>query len=693
MEEKFNIEKELKKLPQKPGVYIMHDKDDKIIYVGKAISLKRRVTSYFRKTKKTQRILNMVALIDHFEYIVCDNEAEALVLECNLIKKNMPKFNVLLKDDKTYPYIKINVKAKFPDVYITRRVLNDGARYFGPYPNSGAAKEMVEFIKTRFKIRQCKSFKYKDRACLNYYIKKCSGPCMGYISEADYRKRINQIISILDGNVKDVEKELKNEMELASQKMEYEKAALLRDELYAVQAISQRQKVANISDNDIDVIGFAKNNEKICVEVFYIRNSKMIGRDNFFLNGLNDEADSELTEEFIERFYSDKDILPNKIMCRNDFEDREIFEQYLTKKAGRNVEIKVPKIGEKVRLVEMAENNAKITLENKEKSHKNVIVELKDTLGLSRLPRKIESFDISNISGTYMVAGMCVMIDGQIRKNLSRRFKIKTVIGQDDPKSMEEVVTRRLRHSINLMGKLEQRDDTESNDNQNTNKTNESNAEQGVNNVLDSKVDSSLINENSHNLSEDNSVDDEGIKDNLLNRIDWDRVKKLPKEILEKYDGSKGFGRLPDLILADGGITQIRATKAAIRNIENEIGATLNIAVYGMVKNDKHQTRALMDENRNEMEISEDLFNLITNFQNEVHNTAIGYHKMLRDKSMVKSELDNISGIGNVKKIELLKKFGSVENIAKASVDEIASVKGINKELAEKISKELTKKF
>ena len=673
MEEKFNIEKELKKLPQKPGVYIMHDKDDKIIYVGKAISLKRRVTSYFRKTKKTQRILNMVALIDHFEYIVCDNEAEALVLECNLIKKNMPKFNVLLKDDKTYPYIKINVKAKFPDVYITRRVLNDGARYFGPYPNSGAAKEMVEFIKTRFKIRQCKSFKYKDRACLNYYIKKCSGPCMGYISEADYRKRINQIISILDGNVKEVEKELKNEMELASQKMEYEKAALLRDELYAVQAISQRQKVANISDNDIDVIGFAKNNEKICVEVFYIRNSKMIGRDNFFLNGLNDEADSELTEEFIERFYSDKDILPNKIMCRNDFEDREIFEQYLTKKAGRNVEIKVPKIGEKVRLVEMAENNAKITLENKEKSHKNVIVELKDTLGLSRLPRKIESFDISNISGTYMVAGMCVMIDGQIRKNLSRRFKIKTVIGQDDPKSMEEVVTRRLRHSINLMGELEQRNATESKYNQNVN--------------------SSVINENSYNLSEDNSMDDEGIKDNLLNRIDWDRVKKLPKEILQKYDSSKGFGRLPDLILADGGITQIRATKAAIRNIENEIGATLNIAVYGMVKNDKHQTRALMDENRNEMEISEDLFNLITNFQNEVHNTAIGYHKMLRDKSMVKSELDNISGIGNVKKIELLKKFGSVENIAKASVDEIASVKGINKELAEKISKELTKKF
>ena len=236
----FNIEQELKKLPQKPGVYIMHDKNDNIIYVGKAISLKRRVTSYFRKTKKTQRILNMVALIDHFEYIVCENEQEALILECNLIKKNMPKFNVLLKDDKTYPYIKINVKALYPDVYITRRKLNDGAKYFGPYANPGAAKEMCEFIKTKFQIRQCKSFKYKDRACLNYHIKKCSGPCMGYISVEDYRNRINQIISILDGKIDSVIKELKVQMEDASKNFEYEKAAMYRDEMLAAERKTQK---------------------------------------------------------------------------------------------------------------------------------------------------------------------------------------------------------------------------------------------------------------------------------------------------------------------------------------------------------------------------------------------------------------------------------------------------------------------
>lgn len=639
----FNIEEELKKLPQKPGVYIMHDKNDKIIYVGKAISLKRRVTSYFRKTKKTQRILNMVSLIDHFEYIVCDNEQEALILECNLIKKNMPKFNVLLKDDKTYPYIKINVKAEYPDVYITRRILNDGAKYFGPYASSTAAKEMCEFIKTKFQIRQCKKFKYKDRACLNYYIHKCSGPCMGYISKEEYRNRINQIISILEGKTDGVRKELITQMNEASEKQEYEKAAIYRNEILAVDSISQRQKVSNLSENDIDVIGIYKSEQEVCIEIFYVRNSKMIGRDNFFFKGLSDEEDSDIIQEFIERYYADKKIIPHKIMIRDDFEDRELLEEWLTNKAGRKVEIKVPQKGEKVKLVEMAENNAKITLDNKEKSNKNVIVDLKDTLDLPRLPHRIESYDISNISGEYQVSAMCVMIDGMIKKNLSRRFRIKTVVGQDDPKSMEETITRRLRHSIDLDKVLAMPFDS-----------------------IDYKRD--II---------------------IPTKITAEKINKLPDEIKNKYEESKGFGTLPDMILADGGITQIHATQKAIKNIENEIGIRLNIFVYGMVKNDKHQTRALMDENRNEIEVSEQVFNLITNFQNEVHNTAIGYHKKLRDQSMSKSELDDIKGIGTAKKVLLLKEFGSIENIKKASVEDIAGVKGINQELAKTIKESL----
>ncbi len=600
----FNIEEELKKLPNKPGVYIMHDKNDKIIYVGKAISLKRRVTQYFRKNKKTQRIQNMVALIDHFEYIVCDNEAEALVLECNLIKKNMPKFNVLLKDDKTYPYIKINVKADFPDVYITRKILNDGAKYFGPYPNSGAAKEMCEFIKSKFKIRQCKSFKYKDRACLNYHIKRCSAPCMGYITKEEYHKQIDQIISILEGKTDNVKKELQEKMEIAAKNMEYEKAAEIRDQINAVERISQKQKVSNISENDIDVIGLYRDEYEICIEIFYVRNSKMVGRDHFFLKGLNDEEDKEIISDFIKQYYVGRSFLPNKIMIKEDIEDRELLEIWLTQMAERKVEIKVPQKGEKLRLVEMAENNAEITLKNKQKGNQHIIVDMKEALKLDRLPRRIECFDISNISGTYMVAGMCVMIDGVIKKNLSRRFKIKTVFEQDDPRCMEEVVTRRLRHSI------------------------------------------------------------------------------------DKEDD--GFGKLPDVIFADGGITQIRAILKAIHNLEIESEKSLDIRVFGMVKNDKHRTRALIDENRNEIEISEDMFNLITQFQDTVHDTAIGYHKFLRDKSMSKSALDDIKGIGTTKKALLLKKFGSVQKIKEADIDEITKVKGINEELARKIKDDLS---
>ena len=608
----FNIEEELKKLPGKPGVYIMHDKNDKIIYVGKAISLKNRVRQYFRKTNKTKRIQNMVSLIDHFEYIVTDNEAEALILECNLIKKNMPKFNVLLKDDKTYPYIKVNVKADYPDVYITRRILNDGAKYFGPYANSGAAKEMVEFIKSKFKIRQCRSFKYKDRPCLNYHIKKCMAPCMGYISREDYMKQIDEIIDVLEGKTDKLMKQLKLEMVEASEKMQYERAAYIRDKIVAIDRISEKQKVSNITENDIDVIGIAKSRARVCVEIFFVRKSKMVGREHYFLDDLVDEEPKEILSNFIKQYYMDRPILPNKIMIREEIEDKELLQDWLTKNAGRKVEIKTPQKGEKLRLVEMAENNALITLENKEKDKNAILMELKEVLSLDILPRKIECYDISNLSGTNMVAGMCVLQDGVIKKNLARRFKIKTVFGQDDPRCMKEVIGRRLVHS------------------------------------------------------------------------------------LENPNG--GFGRIPDVIFVDGGITQIRAAIEVIEELKTEYklkceefdASVLNVPIYGMVKNDKHQTRALMNKDREELPLSNNLFNLITNFQDAVHDTAIGYHKKLREKGVTKSALDDIKGIGEVKKKELLKKFGSAKKIAEADVAEISKVKGINADLAKRIKEELS---
>ena len=594
----FNIEEQLKMLPDKPGVYIMHDADDKIIYVGKAVNLKRRVKSYFRKTDKTERIKRMVSLIDHFEYIVVDNEAEALILECNLIKKNRPKFNVLLKDDKTYPYIKIDIKSDYPNVTITRKIINDGSKYFGPYANPGAAKEMLDFIKQKYKIRQCKNFRSETRACLNYHINRCLGPCMGYVSKEDYRKQIDEIIDILDGKVDKVLKELEKQMIEESSKMNFEQAAYIRDRMLAIQRVNEKQKVSNITENNIDVIGIAKSEIEVCVEIFFVRGSKMVGREHYFFQDIREMEDKEIISGFIKQYYIDSQNLPNKIMIREELEDQQAIEQWLSKEAGRKVEIKSPKKGEKLRFVEMADNNAKITLENKERDRSEILVELKEVLGLDKLPRKIETFDISNISGEYMVAGMCVMVDGTIKRNMSRRFKIKTVLTQDDPKCMQEVVTRRLKHSI------------------------------------------------------DNS-------------------------------NSSGFGKLPDAIFADGGITQIRAIKQAVKSLE------LDIPVFGMVKNDKHQTRALKNEQRQEFEISENLMNLITKFQDEVHDTAISYHRKLRDESITKSELDDIKGIGEAKKKALLKYFGSVEKIRNSSIEEIVKVNGINGELAKNILQQL----
>ena len=594
----FNIEEQLKILPDKPGVYIMHDVDDKIIYVGKAVNLKRRVKSYFRKTDKTERIKRMVSLIDHFEYIVVDNEAEALILECNLIKKNRPKFNVLLKDDKTYPYIKIDIKSDYPNVTITRKIINDGSKYFGPYANPGAAKEMLDFIKQKYKIRQCKNFRSETRACLNYHINRCLGPCMGYVSKEDYRKQIDEIIDILDGKIDKVLKELEKQMIEESSKMNFERAAYIRDRMLAIQRVNEKQKVSNITENNIDVIGIAKSEIEVCVEIFFVRGSKMVGREHYFFQDIREMEDKEIISGFIKQYYIDSQNLPNKIMIREELEDQQAIEQWLSKEAGRKVEIKSPKKGEKLRFVEMADNNAKITLENKERDRSEILVELKEVLGLDKLPRKIETFDISNISGEYMVAGMCVMVDGTIKRNMSRRFKIKTVLTQDDPKCMQEVVTRRLKHSI------------------------------------------------------DNS-------------------------------NSSGFGKLPDAIFADGGITQIRAIKQAVKSLE------LDIPVFGMVKNDKHQTRALINEQRQEFEISENLMNLITKFQDEVHDTAISYHRKLRDESITKSELDDIKGIGEAKKKALLKYFGSVEKIRNSSIEEIVKVNGINGELAKNILQQL----
>ncbi len=386
-------------------------------------------------------------------------------------------------------------------------------------------------------------------------------------------------------------------MKKASDEQKYEEAASLRDKMIAIENISQKQKVSNFTNNDIDVIGIAKNDLYVCVEVFFVRGSKMIGREHFFLNELRDMTTSEIISGFLKQYYVGNDNIPGKIMIEEEIEDEEILASILSDASGRKVEIKSPKRGEKLRFVEMAKNNARVTLENNASDKYEILSELKEILNLDKFPNKIETFDISNISGTNIVAGMCVLQDGRINKSLSRRFKIKTVFGQDDPRCMQEVIERRIRHS------------------------------------LDSE--------------------------------------------------KSGFGKLPDLIFVDGGITQINAAKEAVKKCNVEI------PIYGMVKNDKHRTRALIDEERREIPLSENAMNLITRFQDTVHDTAIEYHRKLRDKEISKSKLDEIEGIGEKKKTLLLKKFGSIEKIKSADLQELQEIKGINETLAKKIKEEL----
>ena len=402
---------------------------------------------------------------------------------------------------------------------------------------------------------------------------------------------------LLEGKTNKIIKQLEEEMKLASQNLDYEKAAYLRDKKIAIERVSERQKVSNMNENDIDVIGICKNDLLVCVEIFFVRKSKMIGRENYFFEDLTDMKDTEILSGFIKQFYIDTDHIPHKILMKEEIDDKVAIEEWLSTKAERKVELRFPQKGEKLRLVEMAEKNAKVTLENRSQDKFNNVNELKDILKLDKLPRKIETFDISNISGQYIVAGMCVLKDGIVNKKDSRRFKIKTVYGQDDQKCMEEVITRRLKHSI---------------DNQNG-----------------------------------------------------------------------GFGRLPDAIFVDGGITQIKAAKRATQKYN------ITLPIYGMVKDNKHRTRALIDENKNELPLSENLKNVITNFQDSVHDTAIEYHRKLRDKDITKSKLDDIKGIGNAKKQKLLKEFGSIEKIKNADIEKISSICGINLKLAEKIKKEL----
>ena len=457
--ENFNIQEELKKLPGKPGVYLMHDERDAIIYVGKAISLKNRVRQYFQSSRnKGAKIERMVTHISRFEYIVTDSELEALVLECNLIKEHRPKYNTMLMDDKSYPFIKVTVQEPFPRIMMARQMKKDKAKYFGPYTSAGAVKDTIELIRKLYHIRSCNRSLPKDigkeRPCLNYHIHQCQAPCQGYISQEEYRKSIDEVVRFLNGHYDLVLKELEEKMMAASDSLEFEKAIEYRELLTSVQKVAQKQKITDTAGDDRDIIAMASEGEDAVVQVFFIRSGRLIGRDHFYLKSAENDTEGEILSSFIKQFYAGTPYIPAELMLPEEIEDQDIIEEWLTARRERRVHLRIPKKGTKEKLVELAQKNAQMVLKNDRERLKReegrtigAVKELEKILGLKGIIR-MEAYDISNTNGFDSVGSMVVYEHGKPKRNDYRKFKIKTVQGPDDYASMNEVLTRRFGHGL-----------------------------------------------------------------------------------------------------------------------------------------------------------------------------------------------------------------------------------------------------
>lgn len=620
----FDIKENLKKLPDKPGVYLHKDKLGHVIYVGKAVSLKNRVRQYFQsQTNMPPKVRAMVAHIEEFEYITTDSEMEALILECNLIKKYMPKYNVLLRDDKTYPYIKVTVKEDFPRILKTRRVEEDGSRYFGPYSDAGAVNEIIDLLNSIYLMKRCsaRSFPEDFRPCLNYHIEQCRGVCTGKVSKEEYRRQVESVIAFLKGQTKELTDLLKDKMAEASEAMNFEKAAEYRDKLRAVEAISEKQKVVLSSAGDMDLILTAKGEEGVYVVMFYVRGGKLSGRESYTMEAEPGEERSEIASSFIKQYYRRDMLIPREIALEQEPDDSKLLEDWLTSMRGSQVRIFVPQKGDKHALMEMARRDViemmkvldQRAVSGRERNEA-VQKELEKFFGIlvavenvkrkgdsteeekqSAVPRtwRIESYDISNISGVDSVGVMVVFENGKPDRKSYRKFRIRTVDGPDDYSSMQEVIYRRFRRA---------------------------------------------------------------------------------------QEGAPGFERRPDLLFIDGGRGHVNAVKEVLTAMGE------HIVTVGMVKDERHRTRGLIiDGEEIDLKKHPVLYRYVTSIQDEVHRFAIDYHRGLRKKAMEKSILDEIPGIGQNRKRALLAAFGSIENIRNADADELAAIDGMNRKAAEEV--------
>ena len=618
----FDIQEELKKLPNSPGVYLMHDANDTIMYVGKAVNLHNRVRSYFRKiVGRGPQIDKMVRQIARFEYIVTDSELEALVLENNLIKEYSPKYNTMLKDDKTYPYIKVTMGEEYPRILLSRQLSpsaggkKDKSRYFGPYTSAAAVKDTIDLMNKLYQLRTCNRRLPRDigmeRPCLNYHIKQCTAPCQGYISKEEYRARVEQALDFLNGNYGPMLRELEQNMKDAAEKLEYEDAARYRDLYNSLKSVAQKQKITGSDGEDKDIIALAKDETDAVVQVFFVRDGRLIGREHYYMTHVDGCDKAQILEDFVKQFYAGTPFIPKELMLQEEISDIEILEKWLSTRKQEKVYIRVPKKGTKEKLVELAAQNAHLVLsQDKERIKREegrtigAVREIATLLELENVNR-MEAFDISNISGFANVGSMVVFEKGKAKRSDYRKFRIQSVSGPDDYGCMKEVLTRRFLHGMS------------------------------------------------------------------------------EKEELEEKETDLQFGsftKFPDLLLMDGGKGQVNIALQVLEELH------LAIPVCGMVKDDNHRTRGLYYHNEEiPIDTHSEGFKLITRIQDEAHRFAIEYHRSLRSKAQVKSVLDDIPGVGPSRRKALMRHFGSIGEIREATVEKLCEVPEIPEHIAQQI--------
>ncbi|MCR5459386.1 MAG: excinuclease ABC subunit UvrC [Acetatifactor sp.] len=635
----FQIEEELKKLPKKPGVYVMRDKADGILYVGKAKNLHNRVRSYFRENiGRGPAIDKMVSLIARFEYIVTDSELEALVLENNLIKEHSPKYNTLLKDDKTYPYVKVTLGEPFPRILFSRSMKKDKSKYFGPYTSAAAVKDTIDLLNKLYQLRTCNKNLPRDigaeRPCLNHHIKQCLAPCQGYVDEKTYRAQVNGALEFLNGNYALILRDLEQKMKKAAEELEFEEAARYRDLYNSVKSVAQKQKITDSGGEDKDVIALHQEGNEAVVQVFFVRDGKLIGREHYYMTHVSELPGEELFDggeeaeyarfqearrkikaetlrQFLQQFYAGTPFIPREIMIQYEVEDLELIEQWLTGRKGARVYLRVPKIGSKEKLVELAAQNAKLILDQDREHLKReegrtigAVKEIAGILGLTGIER-MEAFDISNTNGFENVASMVVFEKGKPKPSDYRKFRIKTVAGPDDYACMREALTRRFTHGL-------------------------------------------------------------------------EEAEELRKKGMDEKLGS--FTKFPDLLMMDGGRGQVNVALEVLK----ELG--VNVPVCGMVKDDNHHTRGLYFNNvEMPIDVRSEGFKLITRVQDEAHRFAIEYHRSLRGKTQVKSVLEEIPGVGPSRRKALMRKFGSLEEIKNATLEQMLEIPELNEKVAKEI--------